>query len=146
SDLFFELDAGSAFTDPASYPFRRLRTRTDDTQEDIHAVKADLRFDMEFGDNPGYLKFGVKYSRRDKFWDRTNQNFTGAVDFTLADTGLWSPGPDDFHEGRYVLRPVLDFEAHEALFRNSPELFELDAESSAIDSIATDYDIREELT
>src|SRR5690606_15129371 len=81
-----------------------------------------------------------------KFWDRTNRNFTGAADFTLADTGLWSPGPDDFHKGRYVLRPVLDFEAHEALFRDSPELFELDAESSAIDSIATDYDIREELT
>jgi TonB-dependent receptor len=146
SSLFFDLDGGTAIHDAANYDFRRVRSRTDDIEEDIHSLKADLRIDMDFGDNPGYLQFGVKYSTRDKYRDRTNENFVAGQDFTLADTGLFSSGPDDFHQGRYTLGPVMDFEAHQALLEDSPGLFEADPESSALDSILTDYDITEDMT
>ena len=145
SSLFFDLDAGTAIHDPANYPFRRVRSRTDDIEEDIHSIKADLRIGMDFGDNPGYLKFGVKYATRDKYRDRTNVNHVAGADFTMADAGLYLPGPDDFHQGRYTLGPVIDFPAHQALLQGSPDLFELDVESSALDSIVTDYDIKEDI-
>jgi TonB-dependent receptor len=145
SNFFWEFDAGTAINDPADFDFRRVRRRTDDIEEDIHSLKADLEIDREFGDRPGSLKFGLKYSKRDKFQDRENRNFEDAVDFTLADTGLFLPGPRNFFEGRYDLGPILDFEAHERLFQTNPELFEFDAEGSAINSTSTDYDIEEDL-
>lgn len=146
SNLFFQFDAGSAINDPANFDFRRVRMRTDDIEEDIHSLKIDLRIDGVFGNRPGYLKFGLKYSLRDKLRDRTNNNFVDAEDFTLADTGLFSAGPDPFFGGSYVLGPVLDFGAHQLLLETNPELFEFDAESSALNSIASDYDIQEDLT
>jgi TonB-dependent receptor len=138
--------AGQAIHDPANYPFRRVRRRTDDIEEDINSFKTDVKIERDFGTHSGFLKFGLKYAERDKSQDQENQNYEGAVGFTLADTGLYSPGPSHFAEGRYELGPVLDFNGHEELFRSMPGMFALDAESSATDSIATDYSIVEKLT
>ncbi len=144
--LFFELDAGAAINDPANFDFRRVLFRTDDIEEDIHTIKGDLQIPMEFGSNPGFLKFGLKVSARDKLRDRNNENYTDAQDFTLADTGLFLGAPSDFHNDRYDLGPRLDFAAHQALFGSDPALFEFDAEDSALDSIASDYDLEETIS
>jgi len=146
SSLFWQLDAGTAIHDPARYPFRRVRFRTDDIEDDIHSLKTDLKIDTSFGDRPGFWKFGLKHSKRDKYRDRTNQNYTGATSFTLASTGLYSTGPADFAEGRYALGLVMDFDGHQQLFQTNPEMFSLGAESSALDSISTDYDIDEAIS
>ncbi len=143
--LFFELDAGAAIDDPANFDFRRVLFRSDNIEEDIHTIRGDLEIPMEFGSNPGYLKFGLKVSARDKLRDRSNENYTDAQEFTLADSGLFLPAPTEFHGDRYNLGPRLDFGAHQALFRSNPELFEFDAEDSALDSIASDYDLEETL-
>ncbi len=145
SNFFWEFDAGADINDAANYPFRRVRRRTDAIEEDIHSIKADLRIDRDFGSRSGYLKFGFKYVKRDKFRDRENMNYEDAVDFTLADTGLFSSGPSGFFEGRYELGPVLDFAGHESLFQSDPAMFEFDLEDSAEDSVASDYDIEEDL-
>lgn len=146
SSLFWQLDAGTAIHDPTRYPFRRVRSRKDDIEDEIHSLKTDLKIDTSIGDRPGYWKFGLKYSKRDKYRDRTNQNYTGATSFTLASTGLYSEGPADFHEGRYALGLVMDFDGHQQLLQTNPEMFTLDAASSAMDSIATDYDIDEAIS
>lgn len=145
STFFWEFDAGSAINDPANYPFRRVRFRTDAIEEDINSVKTDLRIDRDFGSRSGYLKFGFKYARRDKFRNRENMNYEDAVAFTLADTGLYAAGPSGLFDGRYDLGPVLDFAGHQSLFQTDPQMFVLDAEGSAEDSVATDYDIEEDL-
>jgi TonB-dependent receptor len=72
-------------------------------------------------------------------------NYEDAVDFTLADTGLFSSGPSGFFDGRYELGPVLDFPGHESLFQSDPQMFEFAADSSAENSVASDYDIVEDL-
>jgi len=145
SGLFAEFDAGAALNDPANYDFRRVRRRSDAIEEDINSIKTDLRIDRNFGARSGYLKFGLKYAERDKFRDRENTNYDDAVDFTLADTGLFSSGPSGFFEGRYDFGPVLDFAGHEALFQSNPEMFEFNADGSAENSIASDYNIVEDL-
>lgn len=142
---YFGVDAGAAINDPANFPFRRVRFRTDGIEEDIDSFKADLRIDTDFGKHSGYLKFGVKYGLRDKFRDRENQNYEDAVAFTLADTGLFNPGPGDFLDGQHPLGPVIDFEGHQQYFTANPGMFELDAEGSADNSIATDYSIEEDI-
>ncbi len=145
SNFYWQFDAGAAINDAANYPFRRVRRRTDATEEDIHSIKTDLRIDRNFGSRSGYLKFGLKYAKRDKFQDRENMNYEDAIAFTLADTGLFSSGPSGFFDGRYELGPVLDFAGHESLFQSDPQMFALDAEGSAENSIASDYDIEEDL-
>ena len=145
SDYYWEFDAGLAINDPANYDFRRVRRRTDAIEEDINSFKTDLRIDRDFGARSGYLKFGFKYAERDKFRDRENMNYEDAVDFTLADTGLFSSGPSDFFDGRYELGPVLDFAGHEAYFQSNSAMFEFNADGSAENSIASDYDIVEDL-
>lgn len=145
SDLYFDVDAGAAINEPDNYPFRRVRRRTDAIEEDIHSFQADVRIDRDFGTRPGYLKFGVKYSIRDKSQDRENNNFVDGMAFTWADTGLVQPTPDDFFEGAYGLGPVLDFEGLENLFVSDPSLFAANVEDSALDSIGSDYEITEDL-
>ena len=145
SDFFFQFDAGAAINDPADFRFRRVRRRTDAIEEDIHSLKTDLKIDKDFGERSGYLQFGLKYSMRDKFRDRENRNFTGADRFTLADTGLFLPAPSVF-DGLYDLGPILDFRGHETLFASNPEMFEFDAEGSAINSTASDYTIEETIS
>jgi TonB-dependent receptor len=72
-------------------------------------------------------------------------NYEDAVSFTLADTGLYEAGPGSFFDGRYELGPILDFRGHEELFTSNSSMFEFDAEDSAEDSAASDYDIVEDL-
>lgn len=145
SNFFWEFDAGPAINDPANFDFRRVRRRSDAIEEDIHSIKTDLRIDRDFGSRSGYLKFGLKYAKRDKFRDRENMNYEDAFDFTLADTGLFSSGPSGFFDGRYELGPVLDFAGHESLFLSDPAMFDFDLEDSQEDSVASDYDIEENL-
>jgi TonB-dependent receptor len=145
SNFFWEFDAGAAINDPAEYDFRRVRRRTDAIEEDIHSIKTDLRIDRDFGSRSGYLQFGLKYVKRDKFRDRENMNYEDAVAFTLADTGLFSSGPTGFFDGRYELGPVLDFAGHESLFQSDPQMFAFDLEDSAEDSVGSDYDFEEDL-
>ena len=146
SNLFWQFDAGPAINDPGDYPFRRVRRRTDAIEEDIDSLKADLRIDRDFGSRSGYLQFGVKYARRDKFRNRENMNYEDAVAFTIADTGLSFPGPSGFFDGIYELGPILDFAGHESLFQSNPAMFSFDLEDSAEDSVASDYNFKEDLT
>ena len=145
SGFYPDFDAGAALNDPANYNFRRVRRRSDAIEEDINSIKTDLRIDRNFGARSGYLKFGLKYAERDKFQDRENMDYEDAVDFTLADTGLFSSGPSDLFDGRFDLGPVLDFAGHEALFLSDPQMFEFNDDGSAEASIASDYDIVEDL-
>ncbi len=143
---FFFLYNTATINDPDEFDFRRVRRRTDAIEEDIHSFQTDLKIDTLFGDKPGYWKFGLKYITRDKFQDRENRNYGDATDFTLADTGLFLPAPGRYFGGLYDFGPILDFGAHEALFLSNPELFEFDAEGSAVNSNASDYNIEEDLT
>ena len=145
TNFFWEFDAGPAINDPNNYPFRRVRRRSDAIEEDINSIKTDIKIERDFGSRPGYLKFGLKYAERDKFRDRENMNYEDAVAFTLADTGLFNAGPGQFFDGRYELGPVIDFRGHEQFFIQNASMFEFDAESSAENSVASDYDLVEDL-
>lgn len=138
-----------AFYDPASYPFRRVRFRTDEEQEDVASLQADLRREVTFGAKPGYWKTGVKWLNSEKTQDRTNTNYnlrSGAANlFTLAEPGLAGPEPEDYMGGRYRLGPTLNLTGLQAYFAANPQRFVHDANGSFNNSTTADFDGTEQI-
>ncbi|QYF85811.1 TonB-dependent receptor [Brevundimonas sp. PAMC22021] len=128
--------------DPARYPFRRVRRRTDDVQEDTYSLGFDLRYDLDQASN--FLKAGARYVQRDKSWDRQNTNFTGTrTPFLLS--AVSGRGPDDFFDDRFSFGPVVDFPAAEAVFRDNLANFIPDPATTVTDSLVTDFDVEEKV-
>lgn len=100
----------AAFYDAASYPFRRVRFRTDLEREDVVTAEASLRRETSAAGRAAFWKAGAKIVARDKTQNRENLNYTGS-NFTLADFGLGGAGPDDFFEGHARFGPTLDLPA-----------------------------------
>ncbi len=140
----------AAFYDPASYPFRRVRFRTDDESEEISSAKADLRHDVQFGSRPGFWKVGAKHYVSDKHQDRQNTNYTlasGAANlFTLAAGDIAGPETSGFMEGRYRLGPTINLPAMRAYFAANPDRFAPDAGGSMSNSLDADFDAEEAVT
>jgi len=139
----------AAYFDPASYPFRRVRFRTDDEREEIYTLQADLRRDIQFGTKPGFWKTGVKYFNSEKHQDRQNTNYnlsSGSANlFTLAAAGLAGPEPAGYMEGRYRLGPTINLANLQAYFAANPARFTLDAGSTTSNSLDADFDAAEEI-
>lgn len=128
--------------DASQYPFRRVRRRTDDVQEDTYSLSFDLRYDL--GQASNYLKAGARYVSRDKSWDRENADFTGTrTPFLLSDVA--GAGPNDFFDGRFVFGPVIDYPAAEQYFRDDFDNFLPDVQNTVIDSLVTDFDVSEQV-
>lgn len=125
------------------YPFRRVRSRTDEVAETTYALRGDVRYD--FADRPGYLKAGLRYVSRDKSWDRTNNDFTGVTGtFVLAD--ISRPGATDHLGDNYDLGPVIDRERIQSYFETNRSRFLPDATSSLSNSLVTDFGATENVT
>jgi TonB-dependent receptor len=139
----------AAYYNPASYPFRRVRFRTDLEREEIFTAQADLRRPVKFGDATGFLKAGGKLIRSRKTQDRGNVNYNlagGAANlFTLADGGQAGPEPADFMRGRYRLGPTTNLAAMQAYYRANPGRFAFDAATTLNNSIVADFDAEEEI-
>ncbi|MDP3073531.1 MAG: TonB-dependent receptor [Opitutaceae bacterium] len=140
----------AAFYNPANYPFRRVRFRTDLEREEIFSGQVDLRRPVSFGNVNGFLKAGGKQVRSQKIQDRTNVNYNlaaGAANaFTLADGGMAGPEPADYMRGRYRLGPTLNLAAAQAYYRANPGRFAFDAATTLNNSLSADFDAEEEVT
>ena len=129
--------------DPAAFPFRRVRLRQEEIDEDLHAFRADARY--EFQEN-SFLKFGAKYTDRKKVRENSQSQFDPVrATLNLADTGAVLPPPDDFYEGdyRFGFGPTIDYPVALAFFRDNPALFRQNAAQTLINDLGSDYDIDE---
>jgi TonB-dependent receptor len=139
----------AAFYDPNSYPFRRVRFRTDDEQEDVRSAQLDLRRDSSILGRSGFWKVGAKWLESEKTQDRRNINYnlaSGAANlFTLGTSGLAGPAPEGFMRGRYSLGPTINLPALQAFFASNPQRFTYDANSSLDNSTTADFDGTEEV-
>lgn len=140
----------AAYFNPASYPFRRVRFRTDLEREEIFSGQADLRRPVSFGNVNGFLKAGAKLVRSQKTQDRANVNYNlaaGAANaFTLADGGMAGAEPEGFMRGRYRFGPTMNLAATQAYYRANPGRFAFDAATTLNNAIVADYDAEEEIT
>lgn len=128
--------------DPSRYPFRRVRRRTDDVQEDTYSLGFDLRYDLPGAE--AFFKTGARYVTRDKSWDRENDNFQGANGpFLLSEVA--GQGPDDFFDDRFTFGPVIDFPRVEQIFRDNRGRLIPNIQGTIIDSLVTDFDASEDV-
>lgn len=140
----------AAYYDPTTYPFRRVRFRTDQEQEDVTSAQVDVRRDVTWGTKPGFWKVGAKFVRSEKTQDRQNINYnlaSGAANaFTLGQAGLFGTEPSNFMDGRYRLGPTINLEGLKAFYAANPGRFAYDAATSISNSITADFDGTEEVT
>ncbi|MGH8021142.1 MAG: TonB-dependent receptor domain-containing protein, partial [Opitutaceae bacterium] len=134
------------FFDPASYPFRRIRLRSDLEREDVISLQADLKRDMRFGERTGYWKVGAKFVSRDKADDRENEDYNPASgNFTLAEADLAGPEPQGFMEGRYRFGPTINLPVMHRFFETNPDRFEFNELSSIENSNVSDFEAEEDV-
>jgi TonB-dependent receptor len=126
------------FYNPASYPFRRVRFRTDLEREDVITAELNWRRDQRLAGMRGAWKTGAKIITRDKTQDRNNQNYTGST-FTLGDFGLGGPEPGRYFDGRSRFGPTLNLATMQQFFQSHPDRFVFDALATKSDSLVQDF-------
>jgi TonB-dependent receptor len=133
----------------ANYPFRRVRFRSDDEQEDVYSGQLDLKRDVQLGTRNASWKIGAKLVSREKADDRTNKNYNlaaGAANaFTLAEGNLAGAEPGNYFDGLFRYGPTLNLEANKAYFVANPGRFTLDPLTTLSDSISGDFDATEDV-
>lgn len=134
----------ASFYNPVNFPFRRVRFRRDDEQEDVYSGQVDLQRQLQFGNKPGSIKFGAKVVNSDKTQDRSNINYNlQGTAFTLAEPGLAGPEPSNFMDGRYRMGPTISLQNLQAFYAANPSRFVYDAIVSQDNSLSADYDANE---
>jgi TonB-dependent receptor len=133
------------FYNPASYPFRRVRFRTDLEREDVVTAQLNWRHERTLAGMRGAWKTGAKIVARDKTQNRDNQNYTGST-FTLADFDLGGPEPGRFFDGRSRFGPTINLAAVQRFFASNPDRFTFDPLATRSDSLVQDFDAQEHVT
>lgn len=129
--------------DPAQFPLRRIRERRERIDEDLHAVRADLR--IGFGPADSFVKLGGKYTSRLKNRENSQTQREAVGLSTLASTGAVLPPPENFYFGDYEFGPTIDYRGVLDFFAANPALIALNPVQTAINDRAVDYRILEKI-
>jgi TonB-dependent receptor len=147
SDLFFTVDAGDEFHDPANYEFNEYARGGQIMEEDLRVAQIDLKRAMNFGSRTGSIKFGAKRIGREKTSDQDLVVYDGFED-DLTLEGFTDPGKSDFYssEKRYEFGPKMNFGRLEDFYDGASAGFEANAPDTAAESFGVDYEIDEDVT
>jgi len=147
SDFFFDVDGGAAFNDPANTEFSEVEFASQVVEEDINVFGLDITRDLQVGRNPGFIKFGAKFTGREKTSDQDAQVYDGFDgDFLLSDVS--QPGKDGFHcdERCYEFGPATNHGAADAFCNANRALFELSDDDSREVSAEADFTVEEDIS
>ncbi len=139
------VDVDEALFDPASFPLRRIRLRRETIDEDLHAIKADVK--ISFADvSDSFVKFGAKYTDRTKDRDNYQELWEPVTDVTFADSGTALAEIANFYDGDYRFGPAMDYAATlDYFFGQNPGLLVLDEETTGFNDSASDYRVSEKI-
>jgi TonB-dependent receptor len=149
SDYFPRVSAPSDFQGPNFWEFNQYDQASQLVEEDLTILQADLRREMDFGANPGYLKGGVKFTGRDKTSDLTGPIYDGYEDDLLL-SQFSMPGRANFYCsvrcGFYPFGPIVDYAAAEAFFNANRDNFELSGDDTSEAEYAEDFRVKEDIS
>lgn len=135
-------DVDPAIEVPSRYSLRQTRDDTGLVQEDTFTAKTDLRWDLDqVMGRPGFLKTGVKFTRRARTADLESVRYIPVGNWNLGAVGTL-PEVAVYH-GRYTSGFRIDWDKTNAFIAANPTLLSYDAANSAANSIEDDYDIDE---
>jgi TonB-dependent receptor len=140
--VFSAIDA--TLYNPAAFPLRRIRERREEIDEDLNAVRADLKFNFAEGSN-SFIKAGVKHTDRVKKRDNRQSLKEAVGTSTLGGIGQTLPAPEDFYNGEYVFGPTINYQGVLDYYRANPSLIALNAVTTAVNDASLDYRIHEKI-
>jgi len=147
SSFFFDVDGGAAFDEPANSEFDEVEFASQIVEEDLNVIRLDLTRDLQFAGNPGTIKFGAKFTGREKTSDENALVYDGFDgDFLLSD--VFRPGKSGFYcdEQCYDFGPAIDHGSANAFFNANRDLFELNADDSREASADADFTVEEDIS
>ena len=136
----------AAVMDPANYLYTEMDIEFEDLVEDTYQAGADLRYDVRFGENIGFVKVGGQFRLRDKDIDR-NEDPWAAGDLPLDLSRFSMTPPDALQGGGRIpitgdVRAFLDFFEQN---RAAGEFFNLDPIESAEEEVEVDAFVTEDV-
>lgn len=113
------------------------------TEEREFSIAANLRRDMRFGNNPGYIKFGAKTRIREKESDENIRIYDEFDrEYTLADSGVLGPEADFPPRGSFG--PTIDPSRFTEFHKTNRDNWTMTDESVA-ESRTEDFDLTEDI-
>ena len=145
SDVLFQLTPGASAFDPAQYIFKSVNYDHREAVETLKQVRADYTLPMDTVGEGSSLKFGAKFTDRDKTNDRQYQTYDpGSLAFTLA--ALNPPTLASTYDGRYAFGPKVDYTAAQAYVTANPTTLKLNAAKSLSTDLLSDYSVSEKIS
>ena len=147
SDFFFVVDGGAPVDDPANSEFDEVEFATQVVEEDLNVIRLDFTRDMQFGGAPGFIKFGAKFTSREKTSDQISLVYDG-FDGDLLMSQVSQPGKPDFYcsERCYEFGPAINHGAVNAFFDANEAFFELSDDDSREKSAEADFTVEEDIS
>ena len=130
--------------DPADFPLRRIRERRETIDEDLHALRLDVKY-APGEDTASFLKAGLKYVDRVKVRDNRQSLREAVGTSTLAGTGAVLAPPSDFYNGDIAFGPTIDYARVLEYYNANPALIALNVQQTANNDAALDYTIAEKI-
>lgn len=141
SESLFRITGDAAVFDPTNYELDQIEFANNVTNDEETAVQANVRREVSWGGNPGFVQFGAKFRQRDKANDEEIEvydDFGG--DFLLEQFRF-----DGVDYRLDTFGPHVDQAAIRSFFFGNRGSFGLDGDASAIDSTAADFTISEDV-
>lgn len=138
--LTYNVEGFTFFNDGSNFEFDELEYIEGLTEDEEAAFRLDVRRDLNFGANPGYVQFGGKARLREKHYTKETIVYDGfdGGDLTVADFAVEPDYPLDAF-GPAVGRSLSDF------FLANRGDFEVSAVDTLIASAAEDYLANEDI-
>ncbi len=148
SDYFPRVFSTDEFMDPGFFEFNQVDRNNQLVEEDLSIFQLDWSHDLDFGDNPGYIKTGLKFTGREKTSDLSGPSYDGYEDDLFL--SMFSvPGKADFYDsvrpGYYPFGPVIDFAGWEGFFNANTGGFELNSDDTSENEFAEDFTVNEDV-
>lgn len=143
--LFFNGADQNAFTDLTAYELDGVEYIDGMTEDKEFSAKLDLRYDVDFGDYPGFIKAGVKYTDREKMRDvefRAYDDFDGSVFDGMTLDSVSAPIEYDLEAAMGGFGVTQEWNA---TYLNDLQATPFDVEDSEFESAISDYDAKEDI-
>lgn len=145
TDVLFQVTPGASAFDPSQYVFKSVNYDRREAVETLKQARADYTLPLDGVGENSSLKFGAKFTDRDKTNDRTYTTYDpGSLAFTLA--ALNPPTLASTYDGRYAFGPKVDYKAAQAYVTANPTTLKLNAAKSTSTDLLSDYSVSEKIS
>jgi len=138
-----ELFLNEAGLTPSNYIFKEIVVENNSAEDEMLTFNFDARYDLSFGNNPGFIKFGVALRNREKTNDGDAVVYEG--DF-LEENYTWADFTgSDVDYSLSNLGPAIDPQTIRAFLSANIDTLEVNEEDTALAAL-NDYSIEEDVS